>query len=121
MASHDLTERLRHAYVASVIVQDTAFFEKIGPGEISTRASKDITAIGTAFGEKLGYLTWSIAEIIAVRSYCIAPQEVTDIFTFIVRRLLLCGFSQDRWRVVLDHTSPGCNHRVPQLGEYLRR
>lgn len=48
------------------MVQDAAFFEKTGPGEISTRASKDIAAIRTAFGEKLGYLIWSLATIIAV-------------------------------------------------------
>lgn len=65
-ASHHLTEHLRHTYVASVMVQDAAFFEKVGPGEISTRASKDITAIRTAFGEKLGYLIWSLSTIIAV-------------------------------------------------------
>ena len=71
-ASHALTERLRHAYVASVIVQDAAFFEKIGPGEISTRVSKDITAIRIAFGEKLGYLIWSLSTVIAV-SHLSAP------------------------------------------------
>jgi ATP-binding cassette subfamily B (MDR/TAP) protein 1 len=48
------------------MVQDAAFFEKVGPGEISTRASKDITAIRTAFGEKLGYLIWSLSTVIAV-------------------------------------------------------
>ena len=71
-ASHALTERLRQAYVAAVIVQDAAFFEKTGPGEISTRVSKDMTAIRTAFGEKLGYLIWSLSTVIAVSHICLS-------------------------------------------------
>ena len=66
LAAHTLTESLQYTYVASIIVQDATFFERIGSGEVSTRASKDITAIRTAFGEKLGYLVWSLATITAV-------------------------------------------------------
>ncbi|KAJ9101252.1 hypothetical protein QFC21_003471 [Naganishia friedmannii] len=84
-ASYHLTERLRHTYVASVMVQDAAFFEKVGPGEISTRASKDITAIRTAFGEKLGYLIWSTATIIAAisSSFANSPRLAGVLFCMI--------------------------------------
>lgn len=66
LAADQLTERLRHTYVASVIAQDAAFFEHVGPGEISTRATKDISAIHAAFGKKLGYLIWSLSTIVTV-------------------------------------------------------
>lgn len=66
MASEQLTEQLRYAYVASVMAQDPAFFENIGPGEVSTRATKDIALIRTAFGERLGYLLWSLSTVVAV-------------------------------------------------------
>jgi ATP-binding cassette subfamily B (MDR/TAP) protein 1 len=61
-----LSERLRHTYLSSILVQDAAFFDKIGSGEISIRASKDIETIRTAFGEKLGYLVWTLSTIITV-------------------------------------------------------
>lgn len=57
---------MRHAYFASILVQDAAFFDNIGPGEISMRASKDVEAIRTAFGEKLGHLLWTLSTIVAV-------------------------------------------------------
>lgn len=66
MAAEKLTQRLRYTYVASIIIQDPAFFEKVGSGEICTLASKDIAAIRTAFGEMLGYLVWSLTTVIAV-------------------------------------------------------
>jgi ATP-binding cassette subfamily B (MDR/TAP) protein 1 len=67
MAADRLTDRLRLTYFASVLVQDPEFFAKIGPGEICTIASQDIAAIRTAFGEKLGYLVWSLSTVAAVR------------------------------------------------------
>ncbi|GHJ89384.1 hypothetical protein NliqN6_5786 [Naganishia liquefaciens] len=93
-ASHNLTQRLRHQYVASVMVQDAAFFEKTGPGEISTRASKDVTAIRTAFGEKLGYLIWSLSTIIAAitSSFANSPKLAGVLFAVIPFVVLIFGF-----------------------------
>ena len=67
-ASQTLSERLRHVYFASVLVQDAAFFDNVGPGEISTRASKDIEAIRIAFGEKLGFVVWTFSTVAVVGS-----------------------------------------------------
>jgi ATP-binding cassette subfamily B (MDR/TAP) protein 1 len=55
-------------YFASVLVQDAAFFDNVGPGEISTRASKDIEAIRIAFGEKLGFVVWTFSTVAVVGS-----------------------------------------------------
>lgn len=65
-ASQTLTARLRHVDFASVLVQDAAFFDNVGPGEVSTRASKDIETIRTAFGEKLGYVISTFATVLVV-------------------------------------------------------
>lgn len=70
IASARLSERLRYAYVASVISQDATFSESVGSGEVSTRATKDIALVSTAFGERLGYLLWSLSTVIAVRISC---------------------------------------------------
>ncbi|KAJ9475209.1 putative Alpha-factor-transporting ATPase (putative) [Pseudozyma hubeiensis] len=63
-ASHDLTQRLRHTYVASVLAQDASHFDLHGAGEIANRASKDISVIRAGFGEKLGYFCWSGATLL---------------------------------------------------------
>lgn len=76
MASARLSERLRYAYVASVISQDATFFESVGSGEVSTSATKDIALVSTAFGERLGYLLWSLSTVVAVRISCSLPTPM---------------------------------------------
>lgn len=62
-ASHDLTQRLRRSYIASVLAQDASHFDLHGAGEIANRASKDISVIRAGFGEKVAYLTWSFSTL----------------------------------------------------------
>jgi ATP-binding cassette subfamily B (MDR/TAP) protein 1 len=62
-----------------VVVQDAAFFDKVGPGEISMRATKDISAIHTALGKKLGYLIWSLSTVVAVSDVLNPLQRKTEI------------------------------------------
>ena len=63
-ASHNLTQRLRHTYIASVLAQDASHFDLHGAGEIANRASKDISLIRAGFGEKVAYVTWSFATLL---------------------------------------------------------
>ncbi|PWN46891.1 P-loop containing nucleoside triphosphate hydrolase protein [Violaceomyces palustris] len=63
-ASHDLTQRLRHAYVSATLAQDASHFDLHGAGEIAARAGKDISTIRVGFGEKLGYAVWSTAVLV---------------------------------------------------------
>lgn len=48
------------------MVQDPAFFDRVGPGEVSNRANQDMTTIRSSFGEKLAYLVWSMVTVFAV-------------------------------------------------------
>ena len=66
MASDILTTNLRRTYVASVLCQDQAFFDRHGPGEVATRVVKDIKKIKTAYGEKMGFLFWALGTILTV-------------------------------------------------------
>ena len=61
MANH-----LREQYLAAVLVQDQAFFDRVGPGEVVLRASRDVEMIRTGLGERLGYLIWSLSTMTAV-------------------------------------------------------
>jgi hypothetical protein len=54
--------------MAAIFVQDQAFVDRMGPGEIIARANKDIDSIRTGLGERLGYLIWSISTIISAKS-----------------------------------------------------
>ena len=70
---------LREQYLSSIVVQDQAFFDRIGPGEIVTRASKDIDSVRTGLGERLGYLIWSFSSIVAVSTYTIITEPSADL------------------------------------------
>ena len=41
-AAHTLTESLRHTYVASIIVQDATFFERVSPGEVAPAPARTL-------------------------------------------------------------------------------
>lgn len=71
-----MAANIRRTYVGAVIIQDQAFFEKHGPGEIASRAGKDINSIRTAYGEKMGYIIWSLGNLIAsiIMSFILAAR-----------------------------------------------
>ncbi|GAB1521178.1 hypothetical protein RhiTH_004269 [Rhizoctonia solani] len=64
IASGRTTDRLRRAYLDSVIHQDAEFFEKVGPGEVGTRMVKDVGTVKAATGEKLGFMVWATTTLI---------------------------------------------------------
>ncbi|KAG8927371.1 hypothetical protein FRC02_008254, partial [Tulasnella sp. 418] len=76
LAANNVTDRLRHAYLSSVIHQDARFFENVGPGEAATRLTKDIGVVRTAVGEKLGFIVWSLSTLITalVMGFTRAPR-----------------------------------------------
>lgn len=65
-ASDIITLNLRRAFVTSVLVQDQHFFDRTGPGEVASRAGKDISTIRVSYGEKMGYIFWSAGTLLAV-------------------------------------------------------
>ncbi len=90
-ASHELTQRLRHTYVASVLAQDASHFDLHGAGEIANRASKDISVIRAGFGEKLAYFSWSGATIIAsaVIGFIKAPRIAGVLFALLPLTMII--------------------------------
>lgn len=64
MASHALTVRLRHEFVANILVQDAAYFDLVGPGEVAARAGKDISTVRTGLGEKIAFVVWSLSTLV---------------------------------------------------------
>ncbi|TKY86344.1 hypothetical protein EX895_004493 [Sporisorium graminicola] len=84
-ASHDLTQRLRHSYVASVLAQDASHFDLHGAGEIANRASKDISVIRAGFGEKAAYLTWSVSTLLVavIVGFVKAPRVAGVLFALL--------------------------------------
>ncbi|WFD05394.1 ABC-type xenobiotic transporter [Malassezia vespertilionis] len=65
IAAHDLCHELRKEYFAAAVVQDPAYFEKHGPGEIASRANREVTQIRAAFGEKMGFFLNAVGTLIA--------------------------------------------------------
>jgi hypothetical protein len=84
---------LREQYLSAIVVQDQAFFDRIGPGEIVTRASKDIDSVRTGLGERLGYLIWSFSSIVAVSLPSLFRLTGTNLPGLRVR---LCSCTQAR-------------------------
>ncbi|CUA75232.1 phosphate-transporting ATPase [Rhizoctonia solani] len=85
IASARMTDRLRRAYLSSVIHQDAEFFEKVGPGEVGTRMIKDIASVRAAVGEKLSILIWSLSILLVaiVMAFSRAPRLAGVVFSII--------------------------------------
>lgn len=90
-ASHSLTQRLRHTYIASVLAQDASHFDLHGAGEIANRASKDISVIRAGFGEKIAYATWSSATVIvsAIIGFAKAPRIAGVLFALLPLTMII--------------------------------
>ncbi|WRT65273.1 uncharacterized protein IL334_002216 [Kwoniella shivajii] len=107
MAGIKLSNLLREEYLAAAIVQDQAFYDRIGPGEVITRASKDIDGIRTGLGERLGYLTWAISTIITalVSAFAHAPRMAAVLLVMIPLTLaifLFAGYRLDKVTATRD-------------------
>ena len=85
LASSDLTRRLRHSYVASVLSQDASYFDVHGAGEVATHAGKEIHVIRTGLGEKLGFSIWTMTILLAslIIGFSVAARVTGFLFTII--------------------------------------
>ncbi|KAI3626577.1 hypothetical protein CBS9595_001938 [Malassezia furfur] len=91
LATHELCHRLREEYFAAAIVQDPGFFDVHGPGEIASRANRDVTQIRAAFGEKLGFFANAVATLITsmVMAFSRAPTVAGVLLTVLVFAVLV--------------------------------
>ncbi|CAE6421110.1 unnamed protein product, partial [Rhizoctonia solani] len=82
IASGRTTDRLRRAYLDSVLHQDAEFFERVGPGEVGTRMIKDVGTIKTATGEKLGFMVWAFTTLLValIMAFSRAPRLAGVVF-----------------------------------------
>lgn len=100
-ASHLMSMRLQHAYVASVLSQDATYFDIHGPGEIATRAGKDINLIRIGWGEKIAYLIWASSTLVAaiISAFCNADRMAGVLFSlipFLIIAFSVIGYFADK-------------------------
>ena len=65
-----IVRKMRARYLASVLRQDMAFFDKIKPGQVGTSLSSDLLTVQNGTSEKMGILISSISYF--VTSYIVA-------------------------------------------------
>lgn len=99
-AAHELCQNLREEYFAAAVIQDPAFFELHGPGEIASRTNRDVTQIRAAFGEKLGFLLNAIGTLLAgfIMAFSRAPTVagvMLCVFVFAVLVTTVLGWLGD--------------------------
>ncbi|ORX39728.1 P-loop containing nucleoside triphosphate hydrolase protein [Kockovaella imperatae] len=90
-AAIKLSDAARQKYLEAIMVQDPAFFDRVGSGDIATRARKDIDSMRIGMGERLGYLCWSLSTILAafVSGFAHTPRQAGFLFTLIPTTILL--------------------------------
>jgi ABC-type multidrug transport system fused ATPase/permease subunit len=63
-ANNSSTQKIREQYLAAVLRQNIAFFDKLGAGEITTRITADTNLIQDGISEKIGLTLTAIATFI---------------------------------------------------------
>lgn len=89
-----LSGAVREKYLAAIMVQDQAFFDRIGAGEVVSRSSKDIDSIRIGLGERVGYLIWGSSTIIAV------SHAVLRLILIIGLCVCFCARPKARWGLI---------------------
>ncbi|KAH7135325.1 leptomycin B resistance protein pmd1 [Dendryphion nanum] len=90
LASQRLAQRIRERYLASLLKQDIAFFDKLSAGEVSSRINGDIQAIQTGTCEKVGVFLSCVS--FCVTAYIIAfikDPKLAGMLTSLVPAFLL--------------------------------
>lgn len=101
ISSNTVTERLRLAYVSSILAQDTQWFDHHGTGEICSSISNDIEAIRVGFGEKMLHVTNGMGVLIgsAILGFVRSPSIAAVLFPIIpvvMSLFALLGLISDR-------------------------
>ncbi|KAF8251547.1 P-loop containing nucleoside triphosphate hydrolase protein [Wilcoxina mikolae CBS 423.85] len=60
-----LTQKIREHYLASILRQNQAFFDKLGAGEITVKITSDTNQVQNAISEKVGMTIMSLAMFVA--------------------------------------------------------
>lgn len=65
-----LVRRLRTRYLSALLRQETAFFDALPPGEVSSRLDQDLQTIQTGTSEKVGIFILSVSYFVG--AYCVS-------------------------------------------------
>lgn len=82
-----LASRIRQHYLAGVLRQNTAYFDKLGAGEVTTRITNDTNAIQEGISEKAGLIANGIATFIC--AFCIGFAKNWKL-AFILVSVVVC-------------------------------
>lgn len=100
-----ITQRIRKAYLRAILRQDIAYFDKVGPGEITTRIQSDIQLIQDGISDKLPLMMAFIATFIAgfvvayVRSWKLA-LVMTSILPCIVGAAIVMNMFVSKYQQI---------------------
>ncbi|MCO5565328.1 hypothetical protein L7F22_019001 [Adiantum nelumboides] len=85
MAASQLSTNLRHAYIASILSQDASYFDQHGAGEVATHAGKEVNAIRTSLGEKLGMTIFTTTILVCslIIGFSVAARVTGFLFTVV--------------------------------------
>lgn len=101
-----ITQKLREQYLAAVLRQNIAYFDKLGAGEITTRITADMAAVQGGISEKVGLTITGFATFIGALIVGLVKEwRLTLILTCIVFAMVFCMGSISRFIVKFQKQS----------------
>ncbi|KAK9470653.1 P-loop containing nucleoside triphosphate hydrolase protein [Dipodascopsis tothii] len=90
-----LSARIRENYLAAILRQNIGYFDKIGPGEITSRIASDTLTVQEAISEKLGFIIANSSTLVSavVVAYTQSAVLASIMISLIIATILTSGIS----------------------------
>ncbi|KAK9241676.1 P-loop containing nucleoside triphosphate hydrolase protein [Lipomyces tetrasporus] len=116
-----LAARIRKNYLASIMKQNMAYFDKIGSGEITTRISSDTLMIQDGISEKLGYLISFCSTFVCsfIVGYSLSPRLAGLLSSIAVLIVASLYFASTRMTALYKNAANGASSGGSIIDEML--
>lgn len=109
----EITRRIRVAYLTSVLRQDIAYFDELGPGEVTTRIQSDIQLIQEGISDKIPMSVMFVSTFVTgfivayVRSWKLALALSSIIPLVMISGAVMNILMSKAQQIELEHISHG--------------
>ena len=91
ISGENMTRRIREQYLRAILRQNTAYFDKLGAGEVTTRITADTNLIQDGISEKIGLVLQGLATFVSAFVVAFIKNWKLSIILFtIVPAMFLC-------------------------------
>lgn len=121
--SEQLSGRIRHHFLCSLFKQNTSYFEKLGPDEVTNRILNDSILVQVGISDKLGDLICSVAALITATgvAFKLSWQMSLLVLSPLTAAFIITRFGSFTMKKVASNVKQEASTAVRMCHEYLEK